>query len=102
MNSNNIIEELDLKEGHLYVVKDGVFEEIVTDPEDSLRKIRIIADAYESVICLQKKMRSELGGYKPDLTMVCSSVLHFFSNDPAAPVVVRDYVLKKFSVLDKQ
>ncbi len=101
MSNAEIIEELDLKEGHLYVLKDGIFEEIITDPEDNLRKIRIISDAFESAVNLQKRMRTNLEGYKPDLTMVCSAILHFFANDPKATNVVRDYVLSKFSALNE-
>lgn len=64
-----------LKEGGLYVFQDGEFVEIQRDPEDTLKKVRLLDDAIKEATHLQKRMRKALGGYKPDLTTVCSALI---------------------------
>ena len=77
-----------LKENQLYIVREGNLVELKTDPED-LKKVKITEDALASVFALQKSLRQKLGGYKPDVTLVCSALLqHATQQEEAMSVVV--------------
>jgi hypothetical protein len=67
--------ESDLIEGHLYVMQNGSLQEIERDPDDTLKKIRIFDDAVHEAVKIQRSVRKILGGYKPDLSMVCSALI---------------------------
>lgn len=86
-----------LEEGHLYTVRNGVLEEIPIDPEDTMRKLRITHSAIEAATQVQRRMRKVLGGYKPDLSMVCSALIEGGAENENATEVVRQYALKTFS-----
>ena len=69
-DSNNNIEE-----GKLYVCQDGILKEILRDPEDTMKKVRILDEAIKAATDVQKRLRSVMGGYKPDLSLVCSALI---------------------------
>ena len=68
-------EQNDLQEGKLYVVQDGELKEIERDPDDTLKKIRIMDDAIRGATEVQKRLRKKMNGYKPDLSLVCSALI---------------------------
>ena len=91
-------DEEDLEEGELYVFKKGVLEHIQKDPEDNLKKVRILDDAFEKAVTIQRGMRSKLNGYKPDLTMVISALIETGASDADhAANVVKSYAKRMFS-----
>ena len=84
--------EDDLEEGELYVVKNGELEHIQRDPEDTMRKVRLTEEAVTSVMLVQRKMRKEMQGYKPDMALVASALVSHAAKLPEAPRVVRMYL----------
>ena len=83
----------EMQEGHLYTVKDGELVEIPTDPEETLRKVKITDEAITVAISVQKQMRKYLDGFKPDITTVCSALIMAQAKKEDATKVVSDYWL---------
>jgi anthranilate phosphoribosyltransferase len=95
------VDENDLEEGHLYVVKNGELQEIETDPEDTMRKLRLSEDAVKAVTKVQKSIRKLLGGYKPDLTFIASALLvKAAKNEATSQEAVKEYYKDVVSKLD--
>jgi len=91
-------DETELEEGELYVYKKGVLEHVQRDPDDNLRKVRILDGAYEKAVMVQRSMRSKLNGYKPDITMVISALIETGASDASAAAdVVKSYAKRIFS-----
>ena len=84
----------DLTEGKLYKYENGEMIELQIDPEE-LRKVKITDDAVNAAISIQKGMRSALGGFKPDLTTVCSALIRGQAEKSDATKVVVDFWLEK-------
>ena len=84
--------EDDLEEGELYVVKNGELEHIQRDPDDTMRKVRLTEDAVKELIVVQRKMRKEMQGYKPDMALVASALVSHAAKLPEAPRLVRLYL----------
>jgi hypothetical protein len=81
-----------LKEGHFYTVIDGKPVVLERDPDDTLRKVRLMQEAIETATKIQKKMRKLMNGYKPDLTLVCSAlVAHAARNEDEAELAVAKF-----------
>lgn len=92
---NHELEELE--NGELYVFKNGNLEHIKRDPDDNLIKVRITDDSSEVLKAIQKKLRKEMNGYKPDITMVASALLESFANkEEEAIECVKAYGKKMF------
>ncbi len=89
----NFEEDGDLQEGHLYTVKDGSLQEIPRDPEDTLRKVRLMDEAVNAAVELQKALRKHMNGYKPDLTLVCSALIVSAAKQPGATKSVANFFL---------
>ena len=88
----------ELEEGELYVVKKGVLEHIQRDPDDNLRKIRITDSAFETAVNVQRSMRKNMNGYKPDITMVISALVEDSASDIDRSVsVVKGYAQRMFT-----
>lgn len=81
----------ELKSGSFYTVIDGQLQEIERDPEDTLRKVRLMEEAFTSATELQKSLRKHLNGYKPDLTLVCSALIAKYAQDDEAVKTVVQY-----------
>lgn len=80
----------ELQEGKLYVYQDGELKEIERDPDDTLKKVRIMEEAITSATKVQKQLRKQLAGYKPDLSLVCSAlIIAKASEDDATQAVVK-------------
>lgn len=84
----------DLTEGKLYKLEDGELIELIIDKEE-LRKVKITDDAIKAATEVQKKMRTVLNGFKPDITTVCSALIKAQANSSNATQVVADYWLEK-------
>ena len=84
----------DLKEGKLYKLENGELIELVIDQEE-LRKIKITDDAVQAATEVQKKMRTVLNGFKPDITTVCSALIKAQAEKPDATKVVANFWLQK-------
>lgn len=86
----------DLEEGALYVYKKGVLHEIESDPDDLMKRIKVTPDAFAKVSQLQRGMRKQMQGYRPDLSMICSGLLAHSAQSEEAQAVVRQYVLNMY------
>lgn len=88
----------DLEEGELYVFRKGHLEHIARDEEEGMRRVRITEEAYLSAMEVGKQMRSQLSGYKPDVSLVISAILvHAVRDRTFAQRCVKDFVVKLFS-----
>lgn len=86
-----------LEEGELYTVRKGHLEKIPRNDEDGMRKVRITEDAFEAAMEVGKRMRSELGGYKPDVSLVTSALVIDASRQvDNSKEVVRNFVVTMF------
>ncbi len=95
-------EDGDLQEGHLYTVKDGNLQEIQRDPDDTLKKVRLMDEAIQSATNLQKTLRKHMNGYKPDLTLVCSALIVSAAKQPGAHKSVVEFFLDVTSKIDME
>ena len=89
----------ELVPGQLYVLEgrngNGHLRHIPRQ-EDELPRLRITPEALEAVRKLSQGMRKEMGGYKPDITLVASALLLHAASLPEAPSVVREFAIAKF------
>lgn len=86
----------DLEEGTLYVYKKGVLQEVETDPDDLMKRIKVTPDAFAKVTDLQRGMRRNMQGYRPDISVICSGLLAYSAQMEEAQSVVRRYVLDMY------
>ena len=86
-----------LEEGELYLYRKGNLERIQRDEEDTLRKVRIAEEAFNAVLTLQKTLRRPMGGFKPGIELICSAVLHHYTQASDVQEVVRQYGAKVFN-----
>ena len=94
------ISETDLEEGALYVFKKGVLQEIEIDPDDTMKKIKITDSAFKGVIVVQKKMRSVMNGFKPDVSTICSALIKEASASPDVVDMVKRFCLDMYELID--
>lgn len=93
----------DLEDG-LYKKIGNKFEKMhVRKPDDddeknTMRPVRITNDSYNAIVKLQRQMRSEMSGYKPDISLVASALLNHISNDEKAVEIVKKEVQKMFGL----
>jgi hypothetical protein len=90
------IDKDSLKEGALYAYKDGVLTEIQTDPDDTMKRVRILEDAYRAAVEVQRNMRKMLSGYRPDLHLVCSALIELGASQPQAEQSVKAFCTRLF------
>ena len=90
----------ELISGRLYVLIDGKHGKghlkQIPRQEDDLPRLRIMEEALEALRALSRGMRKEMGGYKPDITLVASALLLDAASRPEAPGIVRDFAIAKF------
>lgn len=96
------VNESELEEGALYVFKKGVLQEIEVDPDDTMRKIKITDSAFKGVVDVQKKMRSVMNGFKPDVSTVCSALIKEASTSPHVVEVVKRFCLDMYELIDSE
>jgi hypothetical protein len=90
-----------LEEGNLYAFKRGELHEIETDPDDVMKKVKITESAFTEVIRLQRRMRKEMQGYKPDIHLICSALIEHVAQRENAREVVRQFCLQLFNCVEK-
>ncbi len=90
-----------LEEGCLYAYKRGQLHAIETDPDDVMKKVRITEAAFAEVVRLQRRMRKDMQGYKPDIALVCSALLEHLASLDNASEVVREFCLHLFNPVEK-
>lgn len=90
----------ELISGRLYVLVEGKqgrgHLKQIPRHEDDLPRLRIMEEALEALRELSRGMRKEMGGYKPDITLVASALLLDATSRPEAPSIVRDFAIAKF------
>jgi hypothetical protein len=90
----------ELVNGHLYVLVDGEdgsrHLRHIPRNDDELPRIRIMEEALEAIRKLCRGMRQEMGGYRPDYTLVLSALVLDACSRPDAPSLVRDFAIAKF------
>jgi hypothetical protein len=64
--------------------------------DDDLPRIRIMEEALEAIRTLCRGMRKEMGGYRPDYTLVLSALVLDACSRPEAPSTVRDFAIATF------
>jgi len=96
------INESDLEEGSLYVFKKGILQEIETDPDDTMKKIRITDTAFQGVVNVQKQMRAAMNGFKPDVSTVCSALIREASTSPDVVNTVKQFCLEMYQRIDSE
>lgn len=96
------INDSSLEEGALYVFKKGVLQEIEVDPDDTMRKIKITDSAFKGVVDVQKKMRSVMNGFKPDVSTVCSALLKEAAMYPDVVEIVKRFCLEMYELIDSE
>lgn len=88
-----------LEEGTVYVCRNGKLEELPRTQDDGMRRIRITDDAYQAAMNLGHRLRKELHGYKPDVSLVASaSILEGCREIHSTKVkeVIGNFVIKLF------
>lgn len=86
-----------LQEGCLYTVKGGELLAIKTDPDDVMKKVKITESALNEVIALQRRLRREMQGYKPDVHLICSALIEHVATIEGATDIVRGFCLRLFA-----
>lgn len=95
------VELQNLEEGHLYAYKRDELYEIETDPDDVMKKVKITEDVFSEVIRLQRRMRKEMRGYKPDVHLICSALIEHVARLENASEIVRQFCLQLFGNVEK-
>lgn len=91
----------DLDEGCLYVFKKGVLQEIEVDPFDTTKKVRITEEAFKAAVELQSSMRKNMGGFRPDMSTICSALIEYASRSDSATTVVKAFAIKLFQSISE-
>ena len=90
----------ELVNGRLYVLVDAEdgsrHLRHIPRNDDELPRIRIMEEALEAIRTLCRGMRKEMGGYRPDYTLVLSALVLDACSRPDAPSRVRDFAIAKF------
>jgi hypothetical protein len=90
----------ELVNGQLYVMIRGAngkgHLKQVPRNDDELPRLRITEEALAGVRDLCRGMRKEMGGYRPDVTLVASALLLDAVSRPEAPSLVRHFAIAKF------
>ena len=90
------IDVRNLEEGCLYAFKKGELHEIQADPDDIMKKVKITESAFTEVVKLQRSLRREMQGYKPDVHLVCSALIEHVANLGDVNDIVRNFCLRLF------
>ncbi len=86
----------ELEEGCLYTYRKGELHEVQTDPDDIMKKVKITESAFAEVIKLQRSLRREMQGYKPDVHLICSALIEHAANLEDVHQIVRRFCLRLF------
>lgn len=87
-------DQQELREGDLYVVRDGELRLIEPDPTDTTMRVRITQDAYAAL----KRARDTITRathHRPDLSVVASALVEMHSGAPDLLSVMQRYHLQQ-------
>ena len=88
---------IDLKEGELYTLRRGLLQPIrQRDEADTLRRIRILEEAYDAAYALARALRQSMRGYRPDPALVVSALVMHAAQKPDAQAIVQQYLQTLF------
>lgn len=90
-----------LEEGCLYVYKKGMLQEIETDPDDLMKKIKITPDAFKVASALQNSLRKHMSGYRPDMSTICSALIESGGQAESAVGVVQAFVIRLYKTISE-
>jgi hypothetical protein len=87
-----------LEDGDVYICRKGKLERL-PKTDDGMRRIRITEDAYQAAMDLGQRLRKDLHGYKPDVSLVASALIldgcrEAYSTQ--AKEVIGNFVIKLF------
>ena len=63
-----------LEDGEVYLCRNGKLERLPKS-DNGLRRIWITDDAYQAAMGLGQRLRKDLHGYKPDVSLVASALI---------------------------
>ena len=92
----------DLEEGCLYVYKKGTLQEIESDPDDLMKKIKITPDAFKAASELQGKLRRHMSGYRPDMSTICSALVEDAAKSEVSIAVIKRYVIRLYQSMNDE
>lgn len=83
-------------EDGLYQAQAGSLRKLDIE-DDGLKKIRVAPEVFDAVREVQKRMRSRLGGRKPDVGLVAEAMLMHAARAEGIEEEVRRYVASVFA-----
>ena len=89
------MEKVEVEDG-LYKAESGILEKFEFE-DDGLKKIRVAPEVFEAVRDVQKRMRKQLGGRKPDVGLVAEAMLMHAANADGIEEAVRKYAASVFA-----
>ncbi len=87
-----------LEDGEVYVCRNGKLERLPKS-DDGMRRIRITDDAYQAALELGQRLRKDLHGYKPDVSLVASALILERcreTNSTQVKEVIGNFIIKLF------
>lgn len=89
--------KVSLEEGELYTVRRNRLVHVPRRDDDGMRRVRITESAYEASQAVGYRMRKNLNGYKPDVSLVVSALVEAAARDAeSCEDAVRQMVLRMF------
>ena len=91
---------VDLEDGELYTLRKGKLHHVVRrDEENGLRRIMVMAEAYEAAQIMARQLRPRMRGYRPDPALVVSAlVMHAVTLPPEqSDAIAIEYLQRLFS-----
>jgi len=91
---------VDLEDGELYTLRKGTLHHVVRrDEENGLRRIMVMAEAYEAAQIMARQLRPRMRGYRPDPALVVSAfVMHAVTLPPEqSDAIAIEYLQRLFS-----
>jgi hypothetical protein len=87
--------KLNIEDG-LYRAQAGDLVKLYVE-DDGTKKIRVADDVFRAVQQVQRRLRRQLGGRKPDLGLVAEALLWHAAKQEGIEGVVREYAIGVFS-----
>ena len=85
----------ELEDG-LYQARDGHLQKLDLE-DDGTKKLRVTQEPFEAVVKVQRRMRKELGGNKPDIGLVAAAMLLAAAEMEGIEEKVKEYAISVFS-----
>ena len=68
-----------------------------SDDDEGMRRVRVTDPAYQAAMELGRRMRRQMKGYKPDVSLVMSALVLWAAQQDSAAETVRRFVTDLFS-----